>query len=441
MNKKLLFMSDEGEDIGIAYAAAKEGHDVVCWMKPIEKQPNETPEQKKERMKGEQYRRDLGKGLITRVESYAPYVKKDRAIIFTMTGMGDLADKLRKSGMPVWGGAAICDEMEQNREKSALLFEEAGIEMPYTEVFSSYKEGIKYLEGKEGRFYFKPYGKTDCASTFGAKSSDLLIRMMKWWESKSKDKSIEFEIQDWDEGIAVDLEGWYDATKQDFISGSLNTSFEEKRNLSGGYGQHTGSESNLVFAYSKIPKLYDETLAKMLPLFIKNKLPSCPIDVNFLIDGKSIKALEFCMRIGYNPIFAFMSLWTEPIGDTLFALAHDDIDEFPVEKDVYAGALTVSVPPYPNEKFASRLEGMPVEIPLDDDDVWIMEVQEGKNGLEMVVGSGMVCDVSAKGKDIDKIKEKVFNKLDEMKIPDVQARDDAFEKEKDKISTVKEWIT
>lgn len=86
---KFLFISKDGASLGVALRFTREGHDVrfLCATK------------------------EVGRGIVQRVETLYQGLEPDRVVIFDAPGRGQRADELRRSGYTVVGGSIFTDNV------------------------------------------------------------------------------------------------------------------------------------------------------------------------------------------------------------------------------------------------------------------------------------------------------------------------------------------
>lgn len=128
--------------------------------------------------------------------------------IFDDTMFGVQIEKMRKDGKYVVGGNKYGDRLELDRK---FFFEEMkniGVNVPNSVDFSKVSDGIDWLDGKDGRYVFKPSGKiSDIKSlTYVSKDVDDLIDFMVWVKEKYGD-NIEYVLQEYIDGEEVAISG------------------------------------------------------------------------------------------------------------------------------------------------------------------------------------------------------------------------------------------
>ena len=415
---KFLFYSKTGDSLPLALRCFIEGNDVILYLKE-EKQGYE--------------------GLLPKTDNWRKYISQDRVVVFDMVRNGVLADYLRRLKYPVFGAGKLCDNLELDRVYGTKVMQAVGIKTPETWQFNSFEKAKDFVKGKKELFVFKPSDNKAPAYTYSATSSEDMIGMLDYFKGIWKGK-VNFELQRYINGIEISIEGWW--TGENFAG--LNSTFEDKKFLTGDLGCNVGSSSSVVFAYrDKSPRLYQLTLKKMELFLKKMDYPPCPLDINCIISEKDHTAygLEFSARMGYNAIFALSELLKEDIGKVLsdFTMGQGDLN---LNSEAFSGALRVSIPPYPasEEKEVIKIKGIPIGIDLENRHIHPLDVLFDKEDNLVCAGSdGIICEVSGKAKTIDGLARDIYNIADTLEIPNKQYRTDLGIRARKDLVTLKEW--
>jgi phosphoribosylamine--glycine ligase len=237
---------------------------------------------------------------------------------------------------------------------------------------------------------------------------------LEWIEQMTRgEDNLEFELQEFVEGVEVSTEGWFDG--QTFVDGSLNSTFEEKRFMDGNVGPRVGCAGNVVWFWRD-----DNALTRMVRSLEKPlrelKYGPGPIDVNTIVNEDGIFFLEFTARFGYDALQAQLELYDAPVGEILYDLAHGELDTFPVSTDLVAIAVRLTIPPYPTDTEAARKD-IPIffrqrDLPhLHFNDVWLKDDQLVTAGV-----GGSIGVASFAARSVDLAREGVYDIIDRVKV-------------------------
>ena len=406
---KILFLSTEGDGLGVADKLQQEGHDVVFWCKD------------------QKHIRDLT-GFITRPDSWRPHVPSADLIICDMVGHSHNLPTFQRYAKPVLCCNAFADLLELDRIKGMQLAEALKIDTPVTYTYSSATEAKN--RPFKGEVYVKPCGnKGGPIATRRATTPAIYDYIL-----SSLDPSSPVLIQEVvPEGVEVSTEGWFNGA--DWVH-PFNHTFEEKKLMSGG-GVGTGCMGNVVVR-AEPDRLIKETLLKLTP-FLRKASWKGPIDCNCIVTKDRAYLLEFTARMGYDAIEALMCGMREPIGTFLFEVATGVKKEMALTKD-YMMAVRLVSPPYP---YAGRTaeEGQPLEGigPENRKYIYLIGAMKKKGKLVTSGSDGIVAKVTATGRSVDEAQNRVYRTLDNIKGIDLFYRDDIGKRVPKELRKLKEW--
>ena len=132
---------------------------------------------------------------------------------------------------------------------------------------------------------------------------------------------------------------------------SCRSLLETKKFMAGNLGQTVGCSSSILWGWpQKAPSLFMKTLNR-----VKDKWEGITgeIDINFIISDKNGEpyCLEFCPgRLGYSDIYATMQILPFEVGKYFSDMAEGKMKPFAYKRG-FGGALKITVPPYPFEKY------------------------------------------------------------------------------------------
>lgn len=401
MAHKFFLWSDSGEAAFMLERLQREGHKVRMYAK-------------------DKNAKDVYRGIIPLTSS--TYPTKDEVVLFDMVGFGSRADSLRSGGIRVVGASKLADLMELDRTLGTSMMKEVGIRTPETHSFKDLKQGIAFLSGKPGIWFYKPYGNQDAGLTDGG-DADYLIRFMEGTASKYKPKG--FELQKKVDGTEISLEGWFDGRR--FVY-PWNSTVEDKKLLSKDLGPRTGCMCNVVWAYEdpRTP-LAINTVHRLEHLLAKFNYVG-PIDLNMILDRDGVAhGLEWSARFGYDAIQALSLLIQGDLGDQLEAFSRGKLDAFNVDMDNLSFTLGLSTPPFPYHALAQEYKGtlLDPELKRDPHHVMLRDAMIDQYGRVMLSGmDGYVATIGKCGQEIGSLREEVLELVGKFKIPSPQYRPD-----------------
>ena len=406
---KFLFLSKEGDALGIAHKVKQEGHSVKMHI-----------EDAKYRM--------AGKGLIDLVTAYRPQIPWADVIVCDMVGFGDKEKVLRKGNKPVLSCSQVMDMAELDRSKGIDLLVKAGIDIPFTRTYDNPADALELIGIWEDGFVIKPHGNQDTAST-------LLLRhkeQLGWALSLYKGP---ITVQALVTGVEVSTEGWYNG--RGFMT-PFNHTFEEKTLLPTG-GANTGCMGNVVINAGTGNKLVEHTVARLDP-FLKQVGYRGPIDVNCIVTSDRAYALELTCRLGYDAIEALSEGLREPLSDVLFETA------IGVKKTIELGqdkmiAVRLSKAPYPNTEPSKEDIGMPI-LGINEENlkhIYMTDVYKEGNDYKYAASDGVLIKATAHGKSVDDARNRVYRTINSISYPNKQYRDDIGMRVNKDMEQLKTW--
>ncbi len=197
-------------------------------------------------------------------------------------------------------------------------------------------------------------------------------------------------------GVELSAEGFY--TNGVLVPNSLSFSLEQRRFMDFDKGPLTDRQTVILkFWPQREPKLYRMTLKKMAPFLEKFKF-SGPLSIR-------------CMAMGRDDV-CFLE-WTTKLRCVLLEGLNMEAGKFVSElasghqpklkpSHEWLGSVVVSVPPYPSDR-------------------------------------GVVCEVTARHRDLKGLEKKLYSKVEKLKVPDAQYRSDAISGVRDRVKKLEDW--
>lgn len=422
--KKFLFVGHEALSGDLAWSLTKEGHEVRIFI--------DAPSD-----------RDCYDGFLEKVDDWKKHVKWADVIVFDDVEFGADAEKLRAEGKFVIGGTIYTDNLEIDREFGQAELKKNGVSILPCQQFSSYDEGIRFIQENPGRYVYKPSGNTFSGGKGllflgeeedGKDLIELLEQNKIFWEKKAP----VFLLQKHISGVEVAVGAFFNGKK--FIY-PIFVNFEHKRIFPGDVGPFAGEMGTLAY-WSSPNVLFRATLEKMeTPLRETGYVGY--VDINCIVNGKGIYPLEFTTRFGYPTIQIQMEGLTTPAGEWLYLLAKGEDFELKTKKG-FQVCVRILVPTYFSHendleqlhmykdlavtfKNTSNLDGIHIEDVKNDNGTW-----------RIAGSSGVVLVVSASGPTVEDARRLVYNRLHNIIIPNMFYRTDigeAWSQDSDRLHT------
>lgn len=399
---KFLLISPYGEGAGALKRIADEGNEVALWIKnPIY--------------------RDGYSGILPKVEDWSKALTDDTVILFDMTGLGELADELRKEGYAVFGGSKLADRLEHDRDFGLEVMRQCGIEVPETKSFTSFDDARAFLKGKKKeRYVFKPSG-DDIPSkmTYVAKDTEDLLGFFAFVEPRFNIEK--FDLQLFIEGAEVSSEFWSDGQH---ILKPYNHTVEAKKYANDNLGPAVGCSGNIIwFAEER-----DRIISKGLELAEEWALSQGfigQLDLNAIVNEQGVYGLEWTPRFGYDSLPTMLPMIDGDMGELFSDCARGQGTTMPYHQPFGVG-VRVSIPPYPAEPDADPEElepsrGVPVWIE-EPENCYLYEVENEDGQLVHAGGTGLILTAVAAGNS-PRFRD-VYRTIRGVKVPNAHYRTD-----------------
>lgn len=336
----------------------KEGHEVKFYTK--------SPDDK-----------DAGEGFLPLVDTYEDHVLWADLVVTDDTIWGKVNEDLRKSGKPVIGGTRLTDKLEEDRQAGQDLFGALDMHVLESKDFTDMKEAMAYIEENPRKFVVKVSGKAqdDKTLTYVGQMEDGsdIPKVLAHYEKRLKSGIDSVQVQDVAEGVEVAIGGWFNGT--DFLDPIL-VNFEHKklmgsRTEQSGIGPATGEMGTIGCWKDKGFELYEETLAKFIPILKKEGYHGY-FDINCIVHpyfGEGIDApfhihpLEMTNRFGWPTILMQIeAMKIQNLGELFLGIANGEAKDFKVNGH-YCACVVIGVPPLPyvNQDIADAMSnGLPI---------------------------------------------------------------------------------
>lgn len=424
---KFAFISPEACTLPWWIRLISEGHDVRVWIHS-EKQ------------------RRIGDGLVEKAPSLESLVRwggKEAIYVFDYTSKGIVADQLARAGYKVVGGGSFLDKLESNRRFGEQVASVLGVRLPKHKEFSTLHDAITWLRRRpeDEQWFFKPHGDIGASKTYGAKDVPELIAYLEYLRKSLGDR-IPGILQERINGVVIDTCAWWNGER--FIPPFIGM-VEYKKFMPGDVGPSTGAEISWVWAYAEEePRISRELHFQDLEeMFRRMKVPPGEYGINAIVDARDRRPyfLEWDPRFGYDEDIVYLPGIRGDFGEALSELASGRLERAPFEvKETWLG-VRLSVPPYPWEE-ARDDKSSPVGTPVlvDDELIFLYGVQYVDRKLVIADPFGLVGVAVEVGNDMKEMRESIYERIREVRVPNLQYRVDAgSHKETRDFTRLKEW--
>lgn len=382
--------------------------------------------------------RYVGKGIVPLCDSWFELLawckEEPSLLLFDSSGLGQLADQARKSGVLVVGGGGFCDKLEKKRDYGRQIAEEAGIKSPPHLEFSGLDSCIAYA--RSGKLDRPVYWKTDTYITGDAThkcdNAEELIEYLGYIRLHTN-PNITCVLEDKIDGAALSTARWWNGRSW---VGPYEWTLERKAFMPGEIGPSTGCSLNAVGFFEDDAPLIGEALnwEALAPAFRENQAPPGLYDINAIVNDGQAYFLEWTPRFGWDTEGTSHLLYPDFSAWLAFIATGSTFSPEP-DREQFAAAVRMSVAPAPWEH-GERDEkgscvGMYVAGPVGN--LWGegfvgYELMQGKEGLEVAAPEGIVGLAAAVGDTLSEMETKVMDVADEIRCASRPAyRNDLFD--------------
>ncbi len=406
--KKFLFVSLSGLIGDIAWQVAKEGHEVLYYIKA-------------------QTEQDIADGFVKKSTDWEKDADWADVIVFDdVLGQGEKAQALRAKGKLVIGGSAYTDKLEDDRSFGQEELKKAGVNIiPYKDFFS-FDEAIAHVKQNPGQYVIKPSGEAQNIKRLlfvgEDEDGDDVIRMLEAYKKAFFKEIKQFQLQRRMTGVEVAVGAFFNG--KEFVF-PININFEHKKLFPGNLGPPTGEMGTSMF-WSGPNKLFNLTLKKMESKFREEGYVGY-MDLNCIVNHNGVYPLEFTARFGYPTISIQQEGILNPIGEFFYELAAGKSIKLRVRSGFQIGVRIV-VPPFPFEDehtfdSYSRNATIIFKKPVTEN-IHIEDVKQ-VDGQWLVAGtSGVVLVVVGLGQTMKQAQAQAYSKIKNILIPNMYYRTD-----------------
>lgn len=415
-----LFVSVFGESQALAQTLLDEGHSVKLHIKDKKFQ-------------------DVGRGLIPRTRAWKPHVAWADVIVFDDADLGRECEDMRSRGYLCVGGNRFGDKLENERLFGQKILTNAGIKIPESWRFKSFRSAILFIGHRPAKYVLKFNGQLSRHLSYigrfadGRDAIDILRHYLKIWPKK---KRIDFIVQKYVEGVEMGVGAFFNGKN---FARPINITFEHKNFLAGGVGPLTPEMGTSMYYSRDGGKLFKNTLAKMKPYLARTNYRGF-IDINCMVNETGAYALEFTSRFGYPQLDIQLALHKSSWGKLLYELARGSLENFDVRYDYAVGVVMAGAGTPYEVSFNKYGKRLPI-LGIDDANRPHVRLSEVflKNGTIHCTGFGYPLTVVGCGKGMASAQKTAYNIVNRITIPNCVYRVDIGNHWKKEMPRLMKW--
>lgn len=405
---KILLSSYSGYGAWFTLRLNEEGHSVDYWLS------------------NKKYENVL-KGISPKPFFEKPNFSKYDLVLFDLTGKPKVAEEAVQQ-TPTIGDGNLQSQLEDDRQFGIQIMEQCGINVPPYEEFNDLNAAKRFIRKTGKRYVFKPDGGQDqeTATTYVSDSAEDLLEYLD--KLSATTKGVEFILQEVVSGTEVSTEAYFNGEEFYFINATL----EEKKFLNENLGPNTGCAGNLVWVYNQPPHIFEQGLGKLKDFLQEYKYRGM-IDLNTIVSDSQLYGLEWTPRFGYDASATVFSLISSDLGNFLGQIAAGEPADDLETLSGFAGAVRLSIPPYPSDIDGKHPEGIPIAGIEPEDAIkncYLYDAMLDKDALVTAGASGMIAVPIDTGDTPEEAFYKVEQRIKRIKIPDMQYRTDLLKRTK-----------
>ena len=338
---RILFISRDLIAGNLALLLSKEGHEVKLYI-------------------WEKMSKDCFDGLVEKTANWKNelgWVGKDGLIVFDDVGYGKIQDGLRKSGYTVFGGNALADRIELNREFGHDIFNQYGLKTVPLKSFRGARSAIEYVQSQKKAWVLKNNNNHHKFFNYVGHFSDGrdTIGVL---ENFAVNKSIRNKIitlQERIDGVEIGVGRYFNGT--DWV-GPIEYNVEHTKFFPGDLGPTTNELGTLAWFDTDEDNMLYKEFSKLKPFLQKTGFKG-DFSINFIVNEKGAFPLEPTARLGTPISHLHSEMFESPWGEFMYAIAKGEPYDLKWKKG-YGVVLLIAVPPFPYAKKMSTdfLKGM-----------------------------------------------------------------------------------
>jgi phosphoribosylamine-glycine ligase len=417
--------SETGDGAGFAKRLSNEGYAMRLWIRSSDA-------------------KSVGDNIVEKVGDFEDLLTdadpSNDIFIFDVSGNGVMADFVATQGFAVLGGSILADRLERDRSYGAGVMEDAGIDIPHTESFSSFEVATEFVRNNpDVRWVYKPSKQLgDLSPSHVSFDTEDLLEMLENISSEVDIAEPQFELQAFEKGVAFSTELWFQ--HGDFVPPLTNHTLERKELMNEDIGPSGGCLGNITW-FCQGCRVCEA--AKQLIPWARSERYHGMLDLNVIVaerDGR-IYGLEFTPRFGYDASPTLLwELVPDGLGKFFADAARGQLRELDLRSDSFAGAVRVTIPPWPTERHNAE-ENVPLR-GIDDETLakhtYLYNVKSNDNGLCTAGAWGIVALFTGRSTNPARALAKPLEAAKQLRLKNKQYRTDLAERFKEDLEALSE---
>ena len=337
---RILFISSANMiAANLAYVMKNEGHEVKLFI-------------------DEPDRKENFDGMVEKTDDWEKELKwvgkgAGSLIVFDDIGYGKKQDQLRAEGYSVFGGSALADKLESDREYGQKIFQEAGMKIVPIKNFKDIPSTIDFIKKHKGSWVIKQNGSASKSLNYVSHFDDGhdLINVLENYQTNLKGEMRTITLQQKIKGVEIACARYFNGT--DWV-GPIEMNIEHKKFFPGDMGPATSEMGTLAwYDEDENNRLFQETLSKIKPYLQEISYRGC-IDINCIVNETGAYPLEATSRFGSPINYLQTEFHRSPWGKLLKAIADGENYDLKCKRG-YGVVVLLTVPPFP---YAKKLREM-----------------------------------------------------------------------------------
>ena len=399
---KILMVSRDGESLSLGHALVREGHEVKFYIKSG----------------GFQY---TGLGIVQRETAFRPFLSLSWAnlVISDSYEFGHLQDLVKGKNVPFIGFNPTAALLGTDGPRMLQVFNRLEIPYPPTHTFDTPVIAEDLVEDWPTLGYVVRPVYLGEGKPYTCKTPEEYMYALSNYSGH-----VPIMGQEVIDGVDIRVQGWFNGS--DWVKTFLYI-FEERRFLDGNRGANTICMGSVVVPAVKEGVLI-ELLRRLTPFLTLAEYKG-PIDLCFVVDGKTPYVKAITMDFTYDAMDAFVGLVDENVGEFLYDIAMGEIHHITFVQG-FGMAIRLTLPPYP-DPMNSEIHGRPLPNNLQNDECFLLEdcyreriMQTGEKGLFWAASNGVIAKAVGHGNSVKAVAKDLYGKIAEVDIPDLQFRGD-----------------
>jgi phosphoribosylamine--glycine ligase len=404
----ILFISKDLAGADLCYSLKMEGHNARLFIEDKDQKNNLD-------------------GLVDKTEKWEDdldWVTETGLIVFDTFGYGEIQDQLREKGYSVVGGNKFADMLEQDRQYGQKIFSVCGIGIVSTVNFCNVTEAIKFVQENDGPWVIKQNGHANKSFNYVGqlKNGKDVISVLENYNRYNKKDCVSIDLQKKVEGIEIGVARYFNGN--DWV-GPIELNIEHKGLCDNDLGPKTDEMGTLMWYDSNEEnKLFNETLKKLKP-YLKSINFKGDIDINCIVNEKTVFPLEATPRFGSPSTQLQRELHISPWGDFLKAIADGTSYDLKYRQG-FGIIVLVATPPFPYDgamkKYCPNGEKILFNKAMSHEEmkhIHFEEVSLDTKTNELYISSkkGYVLHVGGTGKNVAEARKRTYELIDNIIIP------------------------